>query len=377
MQKTLAACAALSAPPLAFEIYLEHYKASFGDKLDVDADRSDTAADGRGSRGDLLGAGRKDRPSDRFGAVLPSTAWSGSSPTSRASQEARRLLRNATYNLVMGPPLLAPGCAPARRRVRDARTADGSGSRRSALPTSARRSTSQTFAPAGRPCRSSRTAPPATRDHTPDARPLSRLRRASNRFRHWDELTRDVVLGRIDHVPPRRFFTEPETATLTAFCDDVLAQDSEPRIPVLAFIDEKLYEGRLDGFQYADMPDDRDTWRLVARGLDEAVRSDGHESYAAAPDTVRVRILDAFAAGGLSGRSMGRGEHVTRVERRHARGAVGVLLPSVGVERDRVRRPGLSPRLCPHGRRPERSMGGARGARCRSCARRQTSEGLE
>ncbi len=118
---------------------------------------------------------------------------------------------------------------------------------------------------------------------------------------HWDELTRDVVLGRIDHVPPRRFFTEPETATLTAFCDDVLAQDSEPRIPVLAFIDEKLYEGRLDGFQYADMPDDRDTWRLVARGLDEAVRSDGHESYAAAPDTVRVRILDAFAAGGLSG----------------------------------------------------------------------------
>ena len=32
MQKTLAAATALSAPPLAFEIYLEHYKGSFGDK---------------------------------------------------------------------------------------------------------------------------------------------------------------------------------------------------------------------------------------------------------------------------------------------------------------------------------------------------------
>src|SRR5256714_10396934 len=32
MQKTLAAATALSAPPMAFEIYLEHYKASFGDR---------------------------------------------------------------------------------------------------------------------------------------------------------------------------------------------------------------------------------------------------------------------------------------------------------------------------------------------------------
>ena len=32
MQRTLAAATALSAPPLGFEIYLEHYKGSFGDK---------------------------------------------------------------------------------------------------------------------------------------------------------------------------------------------------------------------------------------------------------------------------------------------------------------------------------------------------------
>jgi hypothetical protein len=118
---------------------------------------------------------------------------------------------------------------------------------------------------------------------------------------HWDDATREVVLGRVDRVPPIRFFSEAETATLTMFCDDVLAQDSEPRVPVLAFVDEKLHSGRLDGFQYAGMPDDRDTWRLVARGLDEAARRDGGDSYAHAPEGRRSDILDAFAAGKLEG----------------------------------------------------------------------------
>ena len=34
-------------------------------------------------------------------------------------------------------------------------------------------------------------------------------------------------------------------------------------------IDESLAAGRLDGYQYDGMPDDRDTWRLVLAGLDE------------------------------------------------------------------------------------------------------------
>ena len=65
-----------------------------------------------------------------------------------------------------------------------------------------------------------------------------------------------------------------------AFCDVVLAQDSDPRIPVVAYIDEKLHAGRLDGYQYADMPDDRETWRLVARGLDQVAEAKGAASYA-------------------------------------------------------------------------------------------------
>jgi hypothetical protein len=118
---------------------------------------------------------------------------------------------------------------------------------------------------------------------------------------HWDEATRAVVLARVEDVPPIRFFTEAEAQTLEAFCDTVMAQTDEPRIPVLAFVDDKLHAGRLDGFQYASMPDDRDTWRLVARGLDEQAREAGSESFAAASPEARIDVISRFHRGELRG----------------------------------------------------------------------------
>ncbi len=116
----------------------------------------------------------------------------------------------------------------------------------------------------------------------------------------WDEPTRKVVLARVDDVPARRFFTAAEAATLTAFCDDVLAQDSEPRIPVLAFVDAKHAAGKTEGYRYAGMPPDGDTWRLVARGLDEAAGG-GEGAYARAAAGRREQIVAAFASGEVSG----------------------------------------------------------------------------
>ena len=117
---------------------------------------------------------------------------------------------------------------------------------------------------------------------------------------HWDEATRRVVLARLE-PPPVRFFDEREVRTLEAFCDTVLAQDREPRVPVLAFVDAKLFEGCLDGFQYADMPDDGETWRLVARGLDEAAAERGAPSYGEAATDDRLAVCEAFAEARLGG----------------------------------------------------------------------------
>ncbi len=88
----------------------------------------------------------------------------------------------------------------------------------------------------------------------------------------WDAATKKVVLARLDPPGPLRFFTPEEEPGSRAFCDTVLAQDREPRVPVAEMVDGKLADGNLDGYQYADMPDDRDTWRVVLRGLDHTAR---------------------------------------------------------------------------------------------------------
>jgi hypothetical protein len=85
---------------------------------------------------------------------------------------------------------------------------------------------------------------------------------------HWDPVTRQLLVDRVEHPPDCRFFDEAEQRTLGAFLDVLLAQDAEPRIPVLRMVDAKLFEGRLDGYRYEDMPADDETWKRVARHLD-------------------------------------------------------------------------------------------------------------
>ena len=118
----------------------------------------------------------------------------------------------------------------------------------------------------------------------------------------WDPATRDVVLARLDVGRDLRFFSPREEPTVRAFCDVVLAQDREPRVPVLELVDEKLAAGRLDGYQYDDMPDDRDTWHLVIEGLDETARGwHGRPSFADCAGEDQEGIVKALAGGRLVG----------------------------------------------------------------------------
>jgi hypothetical protein len=141
--------------------------------------------------------------------------------------------------------------------------------------------------------------------------------------RHWDEATRRVVLDRVEHVPPVRFFTPAEAAALRCFCDVVTAQDEDPRVPVFEMVDAKLHAGRLDGFQYADLPDDREVWRLAARGLDECARARGAESFATASPELQIAIVADFHSGDL---------HAGVWARLPAAKAFGVLMRAVLAE---------------------------------------------
>jgi hypothetical protein len=118
---------------------------------------------------------------------------------------------------------------------------------------------------------------------------------------HWDEVTRKVVLDRVHDVPGIRFFDPHEVATLSVFADLFLAQDSEPRIPVLAFVDEKLFLGKGDGYQYFDLPEDGEVWRRVARGLDEEARRRGVDRFAELSEIQQLEVVHDFANGELYG----------------------------------------------------------------------------
>jgi hypothetical protein len=108
MQKMLAASTALSAPPLAFEIYLEHYKASFGDRWMWTPLWLTPPLTAAGIAGFVSPkAARTVLPLG--GALYALDGLVGVYTHLRGVQKRPGGFSEASYNLIMGPPLLAPG----------------------------------------------------------------------------------------------------------------------------------------------------------------------------------------------------------------------------------------------------------------------------
>ena len=108
MQKLLAASTALSAPPLALEIYLEHYKGSFGDRWMWTPIWLTPPLTLAGIAGVVSPkAARTVLP--LFGALYALDGLIGIYTHVRGIERRPGGFHEAHYNLVMGPPLLAPG----------------------------------------------------------------------------------------------------------------------------------------------------------------------------------------------------------------------------------------------------------------------------
>ncbi|HSU19942.1 MAG TPA: gluconate 2-dehydrogenase subunit 3 family protein [Acidobacteriaceae bacterium] len=94
--------------------------------------------------------------------------------------------------------------------------------------------------------------------------------------KYWDAATRALVEERVSSKKPIRFFTPEEAATMAAVVDRVLPQDDrtdERRIPLLQPLDERLYEGRIDGYRYDDMPADQDAYRIAAHAFEQMAQT--------------------------------------------------------------------------------------------------------
>jgi hypothetical protein len=117
----------------------------------------------------------------------------------------------------------------------------------------------------------------------------------------WDQVTRRAVMSRLEKPGPLRFFTPDEEPALRALCDTLSYQHEEPRVPVAEMVDRKFAEGKLDGYRYADMPDDRETWRLVLCGMEEVAQRRFARPFHRLDVGAREGICQDFAGGLLQG----------------------------------------------------------------------------
>ena len=85
----------------------------------------------------------------------------------------------------------------------------------------------------------------------------------------WDDVTTGVVLARLALPGEYAFFTPAEVAIAAPLLDLLLAQDDDPRVPVLGLIDQRLAIGETDGWHYDEMPEDRQAWRDTLGLLDQ------------------------------------------------------------------------------------------------------------
>ena len=129
----------------------------------------------------------------------------------------------------------------------------------------------------------------------------------------WDDQTRRVVRERLEEVPPIRFFTEDEARTLAAVAERIIPQPDrgvDEKVPIVPWIDEKLYEDRRNGYRYEELPPQREAWRLGIKGIDETAQA----------------LFDGKSFVNLD--PLSQDVVLTRVERGNAPGAVWERMPA-------------------------------------------------
>lgn len=86
----------------------------------------------------------------------------------------------------------------------------------------------------------------------------------------WDQATRDVVLQRVQEVPPMRFFTGGDEPLFRAIVNTILPQDdrgADHKIPLAEMMDKSIHEGKIHGYRYENMPPMQQAWRLGLQAI--------------------------------------------------------------------------------------------------------------
>lgn len=92
----------------------------------------------------------------------------------------------------------------------------------------------------------------------------------------WDDVTAGAVLARLALPGELAFFTPDEVSVAGPLLDLLLAQHSDPRVPVLQLIDARLAIGETDGWHYDELPEDAQAWRDTLQLLDQDAQAQHH-----------------------------------------------------------------------------------------------------
>jgi hypothetical protein len=85
----------------------------------------------------------------------------------------------------------------------------------------------------------------------------------------WNDASRRSVGHRLNNPPERHFFSSPAFAILEALCDRIVPQGNVARkVPIAAFIDQKMAQNQTDGMQPEGEPTMQELWQRGLQGLD-------------------------------------------------------------------------------------------------------------
>jgi hypothetical protein len=109
---------------------------------------------------------------------------------------------------------------------------------------------------------------------------------------HWDQATRDLVLGRLE-PPSETFFDENQKTCARALLNLLTGQQDDPEIPVFEMVESRLAAGETDGWRYGDMPEDGQAWRDTLGYLDDDSHTRCGLPFAEAPEKDQLELIQA------------------------------------------------------------------------------------
>ena len=103
-------------------------------------------------------------------------------------------------------------------------------------------------------------------------------------------------------LPGPRFFDEAEWATLAAVCGRIVPQPKDrPPVPLAAYVDEKMFQNTIDGYQFAKLLPQGEAWKAALAAIEAEARDKHGAAYHALPPTEQDAILTRMQKGEIEG----------------------------------------------------------------------------